>query len=424
MSVLAFGLNYKSAPIGLLERMAVPAEHLPKALTSLLQREHVLEAAVLSTCNRVEVYAHVTKFHGGVADIRNFFSEWSGLPPEDFLDATYDYFDDRAAAHLFAVASGLDSMVVGERQIHLQIREAFRCAEAEQACGRVLQSLFRQAIRVGRQTRAQTGISEGAASMVDVGLDAATQVLGDLRGRTVLVVGAGKMGGMAAGRVRGSAERILIANRSADKAHRLAERVDGEILTFDDLPRGLARADLVLTSTGAPLPIIEQDVVADAMTQRPDRPLVLVDLAVPRDVEPGCSFVPGVTVLDVDTIRQVTDTGRTGTEAAKARELVEEAAARFAAWRRAVQVEPTIAALRSRAEQVRAEELARYAARLGELDARQRDAVEAMTRGIINTLLHEPSVRLKELADARGDDLHADALRDLFALPDAPDHQG
>ena len=418
MSVLAFGLNYKSAPIGLLERMAVPAEHLPKALTSLLQRDHVTEAVVLSTCNRVEVYAHVTKFHGGMADIRNFFAEWSGLPPEDFLDATYDYFDDRAAAHLFAVASGLDSMVVGERQIHLQIREAFRCAEAEQSCGRVLQSLFRQAIRVGRQTRAQTGISEGAASMVDVGLDAAAQVLGDLRGRAVLVVGAGKMGGMAAGRVRGSAERILIANRSADKAHRLAERVEGEIVSFADLPDALAQADLVLTSTGAPLPIIDQDVVASAMTQRPDRPLVLVDLAVPRDVDPGCSFVPGVTVLDVDTIRQVTDTGRTGDEAAKARDLVEEAAARFAAWRRAVQVEPTIAALRSRAEQVRADEMARFTAKLGALDDRQRDALEAMTRGIINTLLHEPSVRLKALAEARGDDLHADALRDLFDLPD------
>lgn len=403
--------------------MAVPAEHLSKALISLLQREHVLEAAVLSTCNRVEVYAHVTKFHGGVADIRNFFSEWSGLPPEDFLDATYDYFDDRAAAHLFAVASGLDSMVVGERQIHLQIREAFRCAEAEQACGRVLQSLFRHAIRVGRQTRAQTGISEGAASMVDVGLDAAAQVLGDLRGRCVLIVGAGKMGGMAAGRVRGSAERILIANRSAEKAQRLAERVEGEVVGFADLPSALAEADLVLTSTGAPLPIIDQDVVADAMTRRPDRPLVLVDLAVPRDVEPACSYVPGVTVLDVDTIRQVTDTGPTGDEAAKARDLVEEAAARFAAWRRAVQVEPTIAALRSRAEQVRADELERFGARIGDLDDRQREAVEAMTRGIINTLLHEPTVRLKALAEARGDDLHADALRDLFDLPDHPEHR-
>ena len=418
MSVLVLGLNYKTAPIDLLERVAVPAEQLAKALTSLCQRDHVLEAVVLSTCNRVEVYAHVTKFHGGVADVRNFFAEWSGLPPEDFVDATYDYFDDRAAAHLFAVASGLESMVVGERQIHLQVKQAFATAQEEGACGRVLQSLFRQALQVARRTRAETGISEGAASMVDVGLDAATKVLGDLRGRTVLIVGAGKMGGMGAGRVRGSADRILIANRSQEKADRLAERVEGEVLAFEDLTEGLAAADLVLASTGAPSPVVGHDAVATAMTSRPDRPLVLVDLAVPRDVDPGCSDVPGVTVLDVDTIRCVTDLGRTGAEVAKARVLVSDAAVRFAAWRRSVQVEPTITALRARAEQVRAAEVQRFGGRLADLDEKQRAAVEALTRGIVNTLLHEPSVRLKSIADDRGDDAYAAALRELFDLPE------
>ena len=418
MSVLVLGLNYKNAPIGLLERIAVPADHLPKALASLCTREHVLEAVVLSTCNRVEVYAHVTRFHGGVADVRNFFAEWSGLPPEDFVDATYDYYDDRAAEHLFAVTSGLESMVVGERQIHLQVKSAFLCAEAEQACGRVLQGLFRQALTVGRRTRAETGISDGAASMVDVGLDAAAAVLGDLRGRVVMIVGAGKMGGMAAGRVRGSADKILIANRSPEKAGDLAERVGGTVLGFSDLEQGLAEADLVLTSTGASLPIIEQDAVAAAMKRRPDRPLVLVDLAVPRDVEPGCSFVPGVTVLDVDAIRTVTDVGRTGEEVAKARALVDQAGRRFAAWRRSVRVEPTIAALRGRAEEVREAELDRFAGRLGELDDREREAVEALTKGIVNRLLHEPTVRLKAVADTRVDDAHAAVLRELFDLPD------
>ena len=418
MSVLVLGLNYKTAPIGLLERMAVPAEHLPKALKSLIDREHVLEAVVLSTCNRVEVYAHVTKFHGGMADVRNFYAEWSGLPPEDFVEATYDHFDDHAAEHLFAVTSGLESMVVGERQIQLQVKQSFQCAQAEQAAGRVLQGLFSQALSVGRRTRAQTGISDGAASMVDVGLDAATQVLGDLRGRTVLIVGAGKMGGMAAGRVMGSADAILIANRSADKAQRLAERVGGAVLDFADLESGLAAADLVLSSTGASLPVIEHDAVDAAMKTRPERPLVLVDLAVPRDVDPGCSFVAGVTVLDVDAIRTLTDVGRTGEEVAKARALVEEAARKFAAWRRSVRVEPTIAALRARAEDVRSTEVERFAARLGELDERERDAVIALTKGIVNRLLHEPSVRLKEIADARGDDGHAAALRELFDLPE------
>ncbi|MPZ74404.1 MAG: glutamyl-tRNA reductase [Nitriliruptorales bacterium] len=418
LSVLVLGLNYKTAPVGLLERVAVPTEQLPKALHSLCKRDHVLEAVVLSTCNRVEVYVHATRFHGAVADVRNFFSEWSGLPPEDFVDATYDHFDERAAAHLFAVASGLESMVVGERQIHLQVKQAFQVAETEHSCGRLLQNLFRQALHVARRARAETGISEGAASMVDAGLDAATQVLEDLRGRTVLIVGAGKMGGMAAGRVRGAADTILIANRSAEKARRLAERVDGSILDLGQLTDGLATADLVLTSTGAPAPVIDQDIVAAAMMRRPDRPLVLVDLAVPRDVDPGCSFVPGVTVLDVDAIRTVTDTGQTGDEVAKARELVNDAASRFAAWRRSVQVGPTIAALRARAEEVRAAEIERLGGRLSDLDDRQREALDSLTKGIINTLLHEPSVRLKAIADARGDDTHAAAVRELFDLPE------
>jgi glutamyl-tRNA reductase len=216
----------------------------------------------------------------------------------------------------------------------------------------------------------------------------------------------------------GSADAILIANRSTEKADRLAERVGGTVLPFDDLTVGLAQADLVLTSTGASVPIIERDDVAAAMQQRPDRPMVLVDLAVPRDVDPGCADLTGVTVLDVDAIRTLTDTGATGAEVVKARVLVVQAAEKFAAWRRSVRVEPTIAALRSRAEAVRAAELARYAAKLADLDERQRAAVEALTKGIVNTLLHEPSVRLKSIADTSTDDAHAVAMRDLFDLPE------
>ncbi len=413
MSVLVLGLNYKTAPVGLLERVAVPPDRLGKALLSLTQREHVCEAVVLSTCNRVEIYAQTARYHGAMADLRDFLCEWGGVAPEDLADLTYDYFDDRAAAHLFAVAAGLDSMVVGERQIALQVKEAFAAAEEEGAVGRVLSSLFRQALRVGKQARAETGISAGASSMVDVGLDAARHVLATLDGRTVLIVGAGKVGGMGAARVAGAA-RILVANRTAEKAQRLAQRVRGEVLPFADLATGLPEADLVLCSTGASTPLITQDDVAAAMAHRPDRPLVLLDIAVPRDVDPGCSFIPGVTVLDVDAVRALTDTGQTGEEVAKARTLVEAEARRFAAWTRAVRVEPTISALRARAEQVRSAELQRLAGRLADLEPREREAVEALTRGIVNTLLHEPSVRLK----ARGGEQHATALRDLFDLPD------
>lgn len=418
MSVLVLGLSHKTAPVGLLERVAVPVERLPKALISLVRRDHVIEAVVLSTCNRVEVYAHVARYHEGGGALRDFFAEWGGLAPEDFADRAYLYHDERAAAHLFAVASGLDSMVVGERQIHLQVRQAFAAAEAEGSCGRMLQALFRQALRVGKRARAETGIAAGASSMVDVGLQAAERVLGDLSGRTVLLVGAGKMGGMGATRVRGRAGRILIANRTVSKAERLAERVGGEVIGLVSLDEGLCQADLVITTTGAPVPLIDCDAVEAAMAARPGSPLVLLDLAVPRDVDPAANGLEGVTVLDVDAVRALTDTGVTGVEVAKARALVEEETRRFVAWTRAVRVEPTIAALRAHAEAVRHSELSRLAGRLSTLDERQKEALEALTKGIVNTLLHEPTVRLKALADVRGADLYAAALRELFDLPD------
>ncbi|MBW3603169.1 MAG: glutamyl-tRNA reductase [Actinobacteria bacterium] len=407
-----------SAPVGLLERLAVPSEHLPKALASLVARDHVLEAAVLSTCNRVEVYAHVTRYHGGMADLRGFLAEFNGVPPEDFAEHCYDYHDDRAAAHLFAVASGLDSMVVGERQIHLQVKQALRVAEAQGAAGRVLRTVFGRALGVGRRARAETGIGEGASSMVDVGLDAAEAVLGDLAGTTVLLVGTGKLGGMAAARLRKVAGRLLVANRTFERAERLAARTGAQPVPFAELARGVGLADLVLTSTGAAHPLLSLELVDEATAGRRERPLVLLDLAVPRDVDPACGIVPGVTVLDIDAVRELTDTGRTGVEAARARALVEEETARFAAWTRAVHVEPTIAALRERAELVRRSESARASGRLGDLDERQRRAVDALTRRIVNTLLHDPSVRLKRIADTRGGEVHAAALRELFDLPD------
>lgn len=417
MSVLLLGLNHKTAPVGLLERVAVPAERLAKALRWLTDREHLVEAVVLSTCNRVEVYAHVTRYHGGLADLRAFFAEFNGVDPEDFSDRAYDYYDDRAAAHLFAVASGLDSMVVGERQIHLQVRQALRDAQDGGAAGRVLQALFGRALRVGKRVRAETAISRGASSMVDVGLDAARRILGDLEGRSVLVVGAGKLGGMAAARLGGVAERLLIANRSQDKGRRLAVQVGAELLSLADLAEGLRDCDLVLTSTGSSVPVLDVDTVAAAMAARPDRPLALVDLAVPRNVDPACAALPGVAVLDIDAVRALSDAGPTRAEIAKAQALVGEEVERFSAWTRAVHVEPTIAALRARAEQVRVAEIKRVAGRLGDLSQRQRDALEALTKGIVNTLLHEPSVRLKARADASDGELRVAALRELFDLP-------
>jgi glutamyl-tRNA reductase len=437
MSLLVVGCNHRSADLPLLERLAVPAEELPKALRSLTGLDHVLEAVVLSTCNRVEVYAHVTRFHPGLQEVRGWLAERGDVHPQELDDLQYSYHDDRAAAHLFAVASGLDSMVVGERQIALQVKQAMETARAEGSARRVLQRLFRQAVGVGRRVRRETGVSRGASSMVDVGLDVAAERLGtSLTDRRVLLVGAGKMGGLTADRLRGDGvAHVDVWNRSDDKARRLAARVDGTVVHHLGLEAAVAAADLVVCTTGAPEPVLDLDLVAAAVQARradaadhrgASRRLVLLDLAMPRNVDPRCGQLPDVSVVDIADVRGAADhdadrrrptsADDLATAVAAARELVDDEAQRFLTWTRASQVEPTIRALRSTAEQVRADELDRLSNRLAGLDDRQRAAVEALTRGIVNTLLHGPTVRLKELADRGGADVHADTLRELFEL--------
>lgn len=434
MSLLVVGCNHRSADLALLERVAVPAEELPKALASLTALEHVREAAIVSTCNRVEVYAHVTRFHGGLQEVRAWLAERGDVHPQDLDELQYSYHDDRAAAHLFAVSSGLDSMVVGERQIAVQVKQAMEAARAEGTAGRVLQRLFRQAVRVGRRVRRETGVSQGASSMVDVGLEVVRGRLGvELAGRRVVIVGAGKMGALTAARLGElGVTDVEVWNRSPDKAARLAARVAGEVVDPSGLVAALAAADVAVCTTGAPEPVLDLDVVARAVAQRGgDRPLVLLDLAVPRNVAPAAAALSGVAVVDVEDVRDLAARGTTGDEVARAQRIVDEEADRFLAWTRASQVDPTIRAVRERAETVRVGELERLRGRLASLDDRQRTAVEALTRGIVNTLLHEPTVRLRELADRGGAEVHAETLRDLFGLdepstptPDARDRGG
>ncbi len=419
MTLLVLGISHRTAPVDLLDALAVPADLHTKALASVMQREHVLEAAIISTCNRVEVYANVTRFHGGVADLRDHFAEWGGLSPDSFSHLTYDRFDHSAAEHLFAVASGLDSMVVGERQVHGQVRQAFATALDEGTAGTVLHRVFRQAIRVGRRTRAETAISDGAASIVDVALAAGQQSLPQ-SDPVVALVGAGKIGGMVGVRVAEVASEVRVINRTAEKAEGLAGRIGGTAHGLGELATVLAAADLVVASTDSTFPVISVDTVRTAMTTRPNRPLVLVDLAVPRDVEPGADEIPGVTVIDIDSLRRIVTQGPTGDAIRDARTIVAEEAQGFAAWSRGVQAGPTIVSLRQRAEDIRQAESRRLGNRLAGLDDQQRAAVESLTKGIVNTLMHEPTVRLKQLADNPDGERFVRALTHLFDLnPDA-----
>ena len=419
MSVVVVGLNHRTVPLDLLERMTGPASLLPKALADLTSREHVTEAVVLSTCNRIEVYAFAEKFHGAYQDIRNFFAEVSHVAPEEFSDHLTSLYDGDAARHLFSVASGLDSAVLGEHEILGQVRTAWEVSSAEGAVGPVLNPLFRHALEVGKRVRTETAISRNITSVSQAAVAMATDRLGGLEGRQVLVVGAGEMGeGLARALHSGGVAGIRVANRTWDRAVEVAERLGGVPVRLDDLPHHLAEVDVLLTSTGASAVILEHGDLASVVGERHGRELLVVDIAVPRDVDPAAGEIEGVTLLDMDDLREFAEVGirERQREVTAVQAIVDAELDRYVDESTARSVAPLVASLRSRGDLVRSGELERLAARLGDLDDRQREAVEALAAGIVGKLLHEPTVRMKDAAGtARGERL-AEALRDLFDL--------
>ena len=419
MSVVVVGLNHRTVPLDLLERMTVPSSLLPKALADLTSREHVTEAVVLSTCNRIEVYAFAEKFHGAYQDIRNFFAEVSHVAPEEFSDHLTSLYDGDAARHLFSVASGLDSAVLGEHEILGQVRTAWEVSSAEGAVGPVLNPLFRHALEVGKRVRTETAISRNITSVSQAAVAMATDRLGGLEGRQVLVVGAGEMGeGLARALHSGGVAGIRVANRTWDRAVEVAERLGGVPVRLDDLPHHLAEVDVLLTSTGASAVILEHGDLASVVGERHGRELLVVDIAVPRDVDPAAGEIEGVTLLDMDDLREFAEVGirERQREVTAVQAIVDAELDRYVNESTARSVAPLVASLRSRGDFVRSGELERLAARLGYLDDRQREAVEALAAGIVGKLLHEPTVRMKDAAGtARGERL-AEALRDLFDL--------
>ena len=419
MSVVVIGLNHRSVPLDLLERMTIDDSRLAKALHDVASREHVSEAVVLSTCNRTEIYVVAEKFHGAYADLRNFLSEMAYLPPEEFADHLYVQYDDDAVAHLFAVTSGLESAVVGEAEILGQVRRAWERAQEEGTTGSSLNLLFRHALEVGKRARTETGISRHIASVSTAAVAMAAERLGPLPGRRILVLGAGEMGeGMVRSLVAAGVDDVRIANRTWERALELADVLGGRAVRLSDINESLAEVDLLLTSTGASSIMLEHGDLARVMHARDGRPLLIVDVAVPRDVDPSAADQPGVTLLDMDDLRAFADAGiaeRQG-EVAAVEAMVVEEVERFVAVSSAREVAPLVAALHDRGEMVRQGEIDRQRARLGDLDDRQLEAVEALTRGIVAKLLHDPTVGLKDAAGSPRGERLAEALRDLFDL--------
>lgn len=420
MSVLVVGLTYRKAPVELLERFAFDRSTLPKALHQLVSAEHVREGVILSTCNRTEVYALVSGFHAGLAELRRFLAEFHHVEAERFTGLLDSRYEEDAVSHLFAVASGIDSMVVGEPQILSQVRESFRVAGEESAAGPVLSALFRQAIRVGRRARSETGIGKTVKTFAGAGGDLAREALGDLRGKTVLVVGAGKMSDVAARRMAKEGATVLVANRTPSRAKALASRIGGEEIPMTSLADGLARADLVLSSTGSSVPVITRELVVEAFRGRRERPLVLLDLAVPRDVEPSVDEIDGVIVRDLDDLREALVPGPEQLrEVDRVRAIVDDEVPRFTRWQRAHHLAPLLEALQAHGEQVRDREVKRTLARLSRLTDGERAAVEALARSIVAKLFHGPVTNVKHAAGTAEGEALARALRDLFDLPES-----
>ncbi|MBF6172880.1 glutamyl-tRNA reductase [Nocardia blacklockiae] len=424
MSVLLVGISHRSAPVAVLEKVAVTEDDRPKLTDRMLASQHVSEAMIVSTCNRVEIYAVVDAFHGGLAEVGELLAKHSGLPLPELTRHAYVRYSEAAAEHLFAVASGLDSMVIGEQQVLSQIRAAYAAADAQQAAGRTLHELAQHALRVGKRVHSETGIDRAGASVVSVALDRARTVLGGLEGRRAVVIGAGAMGGLAVAHLaRAGVGHITVVNRTLERAQRLAQtaatmhQASASAAELSELVPALAAADIVLTSTGAVGSVVT---LADAHralnSTRVDHQLVICDLGLPRDVDPAVAGLPDVTVIDMETLQRDPAAGAAADDTTAARAIVAEELTKYLAGQRMAEVTPTVAALRQRAADVVEAELLRLESKLPDLADPEREEVARTVRRVVDKLLHAPTVRVKQLASTPGGDTYAEALRELFEL--------
>jgi len=418
MSVLVVGLSHRTAPVALLEKAAVPADDLRKTLDELNRAETISEVLLLSTCNRVEVYADVARFHPAVAEISAVLARRAGVEVPDLADHLYVHFAEAAAEHMFSVAAGLDSMVVGESQILGQLRSSYALAGEVGSIGTVLHDLAQSALRVGKRVHTETGIDQAGASVVSVALDEAEATLGGpgaLVGRRVLIVGAGSMGALAGATLRRrDVTDIVVANRGLERAERLASSLGGRAVGLDALAAEIDAADVVISSTGATGLVIESHLVR----ARAHRPLVLLDIALPRDIDPSVGELDGVRYVDLEALRSSGASVSDESIRAATRIVAAELSA-YLADQQQLAVAPTVTALRGRANQVIDAELQRLYGRLPDIDDRTRREVADAVRRAVEKVLHAPTVRVKELAGTPGGDQYAVALRKLFDLDQA-----
>jgi glutamyl-tRNA reductase len=418
-ALLALGVSHKTAPLPVREKLALPEGRAVSVLRELVGHTDVHEAVAISTCNRTEVYLVVSDAVEAESAALAILARQAGIPPTDLLGTLYALRDEEAVRHLFHVAAGLDSMIVGEAEVQGQVKRAYELALVEGVTGPVSNRLFRDALGAGKRVRTETAISRAHVSVSSVAVELARGVLGELETRKVLVIGAGENGELTA---RALHERgvntVFVANRRYDRAIGLAQRFGGHAVRFEDLPRQLLEADIVVSATSSPHQIVGRDELALMAEQRGGRPLLMIDIAVPRDIEPSVRELRGVTLYDMDDLQRevARNLGTREAESVRARQIVDQEVERFSAWLASLDVVPTIAALRELGDGVIEQVLRENEQRWESLSEADRARVEVLARAVVNRLLHEPTLRLKGAVDGDRSYVYVQALRELFGL--------
>ena len=420
MELLVLGVSHKTAPVELRERVALAEGGERDFLNGLLEADAIEEAVALSTCNRMEVYVVAADPVAAETAVLAQLTQRSGIRPTELIDSMYSLRNCDVARHLYRVTAGLDSMVVGETEIQGQVKRAYERALSAGATGKLTSRVFRAALETGKRVRTETGIGARQPSIPTVAVQLAIDSLDDLAGRAAVVIGAGETAELTAKALsdRGIGE-LAFLNRNRQRAIALAKRFGGLAAQIEELDAHLARADIVIAATASPTTVVGAEELEVVMAARAGRPLLLIDLAVPRDIDPECDLIAGVTLYDVDDLQAVVERNRSvrEAEAQRAEAIVEEEIQRFAGWLGSLEVVPTIAALRAHGEEVVDKVLAENAGRWESLSERDRERLRTIGRAIVNRLLHEPTLRVKR-ADEEHQHARIQVLRELFGLED------
>jgi glutamyl-tRNA reductase len=424
MEILVVGLSHKTAPIELRERLIVPEQDLPKPLEMMGDSAELVERMLVATCNRVEVYAvtegQVEKATGVIADC---LATYRNVEKAEFQDKLYTHSAGDAVRHVFRVASSLDSMVVGEPQILGQVKAAYTIAQAREATGIILNNLLEQAFHVAKRVRTETGVAASAVSVSSAAVELARKIFGELAGRSVLIIGAGEMAELALRHLMDDGVRsVLVANRSYDRAVTLAQQCDGRAVTFEAFRREMVGADIVISATSAPHVILKKEDMQTIIQQRRHRPIFLIDIADPRDIDPACNDLDNVYLYNIDDLQSVVEANlkERKREAERAEVIIDREVGVYLNWLRSLDVVPTIVSLRQRVEEIRGAELQKALVRIGDLTSEQREVMTAMSHAMVNKILHQPMTELKRRAALQDGHLYTSVLRRLFGLEEKP----